>query len=158
MEGSLWQCPSYRDRLQSSPFPSTFHDLAQLLLLSHFSHVRPHRHRIDWLDLLTIQGTLKSLFQHHNSKATILLCSTFFMVQLSHLYMTTGKAIALAIWTFASKVVSLLFSMLSRFAIAFLPRSKHLFISQLQSLSTVILEPKKIKSVTLSIFFSIYLP
>ena len=83
--------------------------------------------RIDWFDLLVVQGTLKSLFQHHNSKASILRHSAFFMVQLSHPYMTTGKTIALTIWTFVSKVMSQLFIMLSKFVIAFLPRSKHLF-------------------------------
>ena len=107
--------------------------------------------RIDWLDLLAVQGTLNSLLQHHSSKASILQCSAFFIVQISHLYMTTGKTIALTIWTFVSKVMSLLFNMLSRLVIAFLPRSKCLLISWLQSLSAVILEPKKIKSVTVSI-------
>ena len=106
--------------------------------------------RMDWLDLLTVQGTLKSLLQHHSSKTSILWCSVFFMVQLSHLYMTTVKTIALTIWTFVSKVISLLFNMLSRLVIAFLPRSKCLLISWLQSPSAVILEPKKIKSVTAS--------
>ena len=96
--------------------------------------------RIDWLDLLSVQGTLKSLLQHHSSKASVLQYSAFFMVQLSHLYMTTGKTIALTIWTFVGKVISLLFNMLSRFVIAFLSRSKHLLISRLQSLSTEILE------------------
>ena len=107
--------------------------------------------RIDWFDLLEVQETLKSLLQHHSSKASVLWCSAVFMVQLSHPYMTTGKIIALAIWTFVSKVMSLLFNTLSRLVIAFLPRSKHLLISWLQSPSTVILEPKKIKSVTVSI-------
>ena len=107
--------------------------------------------RMDWLDLLAVQGTLKGLFQHHSSKASILQCSAFFMVQLSHLYMTTGKAIALTRRTFVGKVMSLLFNMPSRFFIAFLPRSKCLLISWLQSPSAVILEPKKIKSVTVSI-------
>jgi len=105
---------------------------------------------MDWLDLLAVQGTLKSLLQHHSSKASILQCSAFIMVQLSHPYMTTGKAIALTRWTFVGKVMSLLSNMLSRFVIVFLPRSKCLLISQLQSLSTVILEPPK-KSVTVSI-------
>ena len=109
--------------------------------------------RMDWLDVLTIQGTLKSL-QHHSSKASILLCSGFFMVHLSHLYMTTGKAITLTIPTFVSKMMSPLFSMLSRFVIALLPSSKHVFISWLQSLSLVILEPRKIKSVTVSLVSS----
>ncbi|CAN0470004.1 unnamed protein product [Rangifer tarandus platyrhynchus] len=99
--------------------------------------------RMDWLDLLAVQGTLKSLFQHHSSKASILWCSAFFIVQLSHPYMTTGKTIALTRRTFVGKVMSLLFNMLSRFVIAFLPRSKHLLISWLQSPSAVVLEPKK---------------
>ena len=111
---------------------------------------------MDWLDLLAVQGTLKSLLHYHSSKASILLHSAFFVVQLSHLYMITGKPIALTRWTFVSKVMSLLLNMLSRFAIAFLPRSKHLLISWLQSPSTVILEPKKIKSVTVSIFLHLF--
>ena len=102
--------------------------------------------RMDWVDLLAVQGTLKSLLQHHTSKASILQHSAFFIVQLSHPYMTAGKTIALTRWTFVSKVMSLLFKMLSQFVIAFLPRSKHLLISWLQLPSTVILEPKKIKS------------
>ena len=105
---------------------------------------------MDWLDLLAVQGTLKSLLQHHSSKASILQDSAFFIVQFSHPYMTTGKTIALTGWTFVSKV-SLLFNMLSRFVIAFLPRCKHLLISWLQPPSIEILEPKKIKSVTVSI-------
>ena len=107
--------------------------------------------RMDWLDLLDIQGTLKSLVHHHSSKASILKCLAFVMIQLSHPYMTTGKTILLAIQTFVSKVMSLLFNMLSRFVIAFLPRSKHHLISWLQSPTALILEPKKIKSVTVSI-------
>ena len=107
--------------------------------------------RTGWFDLLAVQGTLKSLLQHHSSKTSILRCSTFFVVQLSHLYVTTGKTIALTIWTFDGKVVSLLFNMLSRLVIASLPRSKRLLISWLQSPSAVILEPKKIKPVTVSI-------
>ena len=106
--------------------------------------------RMDWLDLLAVQGILKSLPQHHSSKASILWCSAFFTVQLSHPYMTTGKTIALTRWTFVGKVMSLLFNMLSRLIIIFLPRSKHLLISQLQSPSSVILEPKEIKSDTVS--------
>ena len=106
--------------------------------------------RIDCFDILAIHGTLKSLLQHHNSKALIFWCSTFFMIQLSHLYMTTGKIIALTIQTFVGKVMSLLFNMLSKFVIAFLPRSKSLLISWLQSPSRVILVPKKIKSDTVS--------
>ena len=105
--------------------------------------------RVDWLDLLAVHGTLKSLHQHHSSKASILWCSAFFIVQLSHLYMTTGKTIALTRWTFVNQVMSLLFNMLSRLVIAFLPRSKCL-ISRLQSLSVVILEPPKMKSLTVS--------
>ena len=100
--------------------------------------------RMDWLDLLAVQGTLKSLLQHHTSKASILLCSAFFTVQLSHPYMTTGKTIALTRWTFVGKVMSLLLNMLSRLVITFLPRSKHLLVSWLQSPSAVILEPPKI--------------
>ena len=107
--------------------------------------------RIDWLDLLSVQGTLKSLPQHHSSKASILWCSAFFIVQLSHPYMTTGKTIALTRWTFVGKIMSLLFNMLSSLVIAFLPRSKHLLISWLQSPSEVILEPPKIKSLSVSI-------
>ena len=106
--------------------------------------------RMDWLDLLAVQGTLKSLLQHHSSKASIFWCSAYFTVQLSHPYMTTGKTIALTRWTFVGKVMSLLFHMLSRLVITFLPRSKHLLISWLQSPSAVILEPKKIKSGTVS--------
>ena len=107
--------------------------------------------RINWLGLLAVQETLKSLFQYHSSKASILQDSAFFIVQLLYPYMTTGKTIALTRQTFVGKVISLLFNMLSRLVIAFLPRSKHLLISWLQSLSTAILEPKKIKSVTGSI-------
>ena len=110
--------------------------------------------RIDWFDLLAVQGTLKSLLQHHSSKASILQHSVFFMVQLSHPHMTTGKITALTIWTFVGKVTSLLFNTPSRVVIAFLPRSEHLLISWLQSPSAMILEPKKIKSVTVSIVSS----
>ena len=110
--------------------------------------------RINWFDLLAIQRTLKSLLQHHNLKSSVLRCSAFRVIQLSHLYMTTGNTIALTRWTFVSKVMSQLFNMLSRFVIAFLPRSKSLFISWLQSPSTAILEHKKIKSVVVSIFSS----
>ena len=106
--------------------------------------------RMDWLDLLAVQGTLKSLLQHQSSKASILQCSAFFIVQLSHPYMTTGKTIALTRWIFVGKVMSLLFNMLSRSVIAFLPRSNCLLISWLQSPSAVILEPQKIKSDTVS--------
>ena len=105
-------------------------------------------YRMDWLDLLTVQRTLKSLLQHHSSKASILWCSAFFTVQLSHSYMNTGKTIALTRRTFVGKVIFLLFNMLFRLVITFLPRSKHLLISWLQSPSAVILEPPKIKSDT----------
>ena len=104
--------------------------------------------KMDWLALPAVQGPLKSHLQHHSSKASILLHSAFFIVQLSHPYMTTGKTIALTRWTFVDKVMSLLFNMLSRLVITFLPRSKCLLISWLQSPSAVILEPKKIKSAT----------
>ena len=106
---------------------------------------------MDWLDSLAVKRTLKSLLQHHNSKALILWCSAYFIVQLSHPYMTTGKIIALTRRTFVGKVMSLLFNMLSRFVITFLPRSKCLLIPWLQRQSAVILEPPKIKSVTVSI-------
>ena len=101
--------------------------------------------RMDWLDLLAVQGTLKSLLQHHSSKASILQCSAFFTVQLSHPYMTTGKTIALTRRTFVGKVMSLLLNLLSRLVITFLPKNKRLLISWLQSPSAVILEPRKIK-------------
>ena len=106
-------------------------------------HVGLISFRMDWLDLLAVQGTLKSLLQHHSSKASIHWCSAFFIVQLSHPHMNTGKTIALTRWTFVGKVMSLLFNTLSKLVIAFLPRSKHLLISWLQSPSAVILEPKK---------------
>ena len=105
---------------------------------------------MDWLDLLSVQGTLKSLLQYHSSKASILQHSAFFIVQLSHPYMTTGKTIALSRQTFVGKVISLLFNMLSRLIITFIPRSKCLLISWLQSPSAVILDPSKIKSATVS--------
>ena len=106
--------------------------------------------RKDWLDHLVVQGTLKSLLQHHSSKASILQLSAFFIVQLSHPYVTTGKTIALSRWTVVGKVMSLLFNMLSMLVIAFLPRIKHLLITWLQSPYAVILGPKKIKSVAVS--------
>ena len=109
--------------------------------------------RVDWFDCLAVQGTLKSLCQHHSSNASILWHSAFFMIQLSHPYMTTGKTIALIRWTFVGKIMSLLFNMLSNLAIVFLPRSKHLLISWLQVPSAVTLEPQKIKSVTVSIVY-----
>ena len=111
----------------------------------HISHSNEHpgliSFKMDWLDLLAVQGALKSLIQHNSSKAPILHRSAFFIVQLSHPYMTSGKTIALTRWTFVGKVMSLLFNMLSRLVITFLPRSKHLFISWLQSPPAVILEP-----------------
>ena len=113
--------------------------------------------RMNCLDLLAVQGTLKSLLQHHSSKASILWCSAFFTVQLSHPYMITGKTIALTGWTFVGQVMSLLFNILSRLVITFLPRSKHLLVSWLQSPSAVILEPRKTKSVSFHCFPS-YLP
>ena len=109
--------------------------------------------RMDWLDLLAVQGTLKSLLQHHSSKASIFHFSAFFIVQLSHPYMTTGKTIALTRWTFVGKIMSLLLNMLSRLVVTFLPRSKRLLISWLQSPSAVILEPPKIKSYLLFLLF-----
>ena len=112
--------------------------------------------RIDWLDLLAVQGTLKSLLHQHNLKASIFQCSDFFMVQLSHPYMTTGKTVDLIMQTFVSKVMTLLFNMLSRTVIVFLPRSNHLLISWLQSPLAVILEPKKISYCFY--FFPFYLP
>ena len=111
----------------------------------------PISFRIDWFNLLAVQGTLKSLLQHHSSKASVLRCLALLIVQLSHPYVTTGKIIALTRWTFVGKVMSLLFNMLSRLVIAFLPRCKCLLISWLQSPSVVIFEPGKIKSLTVSI-------
>ena len=113
--------------------------------------------RMDWFDILAVQGTLKSLFQQHSSKASIICHSALFMVQVLHPYMTTGKTIALTRWTFVSKVTSLLFNTLSRFVIAFLPRIKCFLILWLQSPYAIILEPKKINSVTVSIVTP-YLP
>ena len=114
--------------------------------------------RMDWLDLLAVQGALKGFLQHHSSKASIVWHLAFFMVQLSHPYMTRGKIIAVTIQTFAGKVMSLLFNKLSRFVIAFLPRSRCLLISWLQSPYAVIWEPKKVNSVTVFTFCPIYLP
>ena len=120
-------------------------------------HQRPISFRMDWLDLLAFQGTLKSLLQHHCSKASILQCSAFFIVQLSHPYMTTAKIIALTRWTFVGKVMSLIFNMLSSLVITLLPRSKHLLMSWLQSPSAVTLEPRKIKVSHCFHCFPIYL-
>ena len=121
-------------------------------------HPRLISFRMDWLDLVAVQGTLKSLLQHHNSKASILRHSAFFLVQLSHPYVTTGKIIALTRRTFVGKVMSLLFNMLSRLVITFLPKSKHLLISWLQSPSAVILEPPKNKVCHCFHCLLIYLP
>ena len=114
--------------------------------------------RMDCLDLLAVQGTLKSLLQHHSSKASIFRCSAFFTVQLSHPYMTTGKTRALTRWAFVGKIISLFFNKLTRLVIIFLPRSKRLLISWLQTPSAVILEPPKIKSATVSTISTIYFP
>ena len=124
------------------------HEVAKILEFLSFSNIPSKEHpglifRMDWLDLLAVQGTLKSLLQHHSSKVSILQWSAFFMVQLLHPYTTTGKTIVLTRWIFVSKVMSLLFNMLSRLVITFLPRSKRLLISWLQSPSAVILEPQK---------------
>ena len=140
---SNYLIPCYPLLLLPSIFPSISPSNEYLGLISF---------RIDWFDLLAVQGNLKSLFQHHRSKASILWHSAFFMVQLSHPYMTTGKTIALSRRTFVSKVLSLILNTLSRFVTAFLPRSKCLLILWLQSLSAVILELKKIKSATVSTF------
>ena len=162
----------------SSPFPPAFnlsqhqglfqwvnssHQVAKVseFQLQHQSFqwtLRMISFRMDWLDLLAVQGTLKSLLQHHSSKASILQCSAFFIVQISHPYMTTGKTIALTRSTFVGKVMSLLFNMLSRLVITCLPRSKHLLISWLQSPSAVSLEPPKNKVWHCFHCFPIYLP
>ena len=134
---------------------SSSHQVASFSITPSNEHSGLISFRMDWLDLLAVQGTLKSLLQHHSSKASILWCSAFFIFQLSHPYMTTGKTIALTRWTFVGKVMSLLFNMLSRWVITFLPRSKRLLISWLQSPSAVILEPRKNK---VSHCFPIYLP
>ena len=126
---------------ESFPVSQFFTSGGQRIAVSASASVLPINSQF-WLDLLAVQGTLKSLFQHHSSKASILWHSAFFMVQLSHLYITIGKAIALTRWTFVDKVMSLLFNMLSRLVIGFLPRSKRLLISWLQSPSAVILEAK----------------
>ena len=141
--------------LLTSVFPSIWEKLWVPLCIkwpdSALASVLPNEHselisfRIDWFDLFAVQGTLKSLLQQHSSKASILQQSAFFMAQLSHPYLTTGKTIALTVWTFVGKVLSLLSNVLSRLVIAFLPRSKHFLISWLQSPSAVILQPKKIK-------------
>ena len=151
MSKSLWLCGLQHARL---PYPSLSPGLCFSISLSS-EYSRLVSYRIDWFDLLAVQRTLKSLLQHHSLKASILWHSALFRVQLSNLSMTTGKIIALAIWAFVGKVMSLLFNVLSSFVIAFPPRSKHLLILWLQSSSAVILEPRKIKSATVSIFFPI---
>ena len=143
--------------LQSFPASGSFPDLLYIRWPKYWSfnfNTSPSNEysglisfRIDWFDLLAVQGTLKSLLQHHSLKASVLQCSAFFMVQLLHPYMTTGKTIPFTIWTFFNKVMSLLFNTLSRFVTGFLPRSKGLLISWLWSPSALILEPKNIKSV-----------
>ena len=130
------------------------HQVTKVLELQHQSFQWIFRN--DWFDLLALQGTLKSLLQHHSSKASILQCLSFFMVLLSHPFTTTGKTKVLTIQTFVGKVISLIFNFLSRFIIAFLPRSKRLSILWLQSPSAVILEPRKIKSLTVSIFSHLF--
>ena len=153
-------CPQSLPASESFPNESTLHMRWPKYWSFSLSNSRSKEYsglisfRMDWLDLLAVQGTLKSLLQHHSSKASILWCSAFFIVQLSHPYMTTGKTIALTRGTFVDKVMSLLFNMLSRLVNNFLPRSKHLLISWLQSPSAVILEPRKI----VSHCFPIYLP
>ena len=154
---------TFSSRLQSFPAPEVFPTESVLWIRRpkycsfNFSISASNEYsglisfRMDWLDIVAVQGTLKSLPQHHSSKASILQYSAFFILQLSHPYMTTGKAIALTRRTFVGKVMSLLFNMLSRLVITFLPRSKCLLISWLQSPSTMILEPPKIKSLTISI-------
>ena len=155
----------FSSSLQSFPASGSF-QISQLLATGgrsigvfSFSIIPSKEHpglisfRMVWLDLLAVQGTFKSL-QHHTSKASILQCSAFFIVQLSHPYMTTAKTIALTRWTFLGKVMSLLFNVLSRLVIVLLPRSKSLLISRLQSPPVVILEPPKIKSVTVSHLFA----
>ena len=145
----LWR--EEHGRLQSMGSQRVGHDWAtSLSLFTSKEHPGLISFRMDWLDLFAVQGTLKSLLQYHSSKASILWRSAFFTVQHSHPYTTTGKTIALTRWTFVDKVMSLLFYMLSMLVITFLPRSKRLLISWLQSPSAVILEPRKIKSATIS--------
>ena len=148
----------------SFPVSQLFTWGGQSIGVSALASVLPNEHpglisfRMDWLDLLAVQGTRKNLLKYHSSKASIFQHSAFFTVQLSHPYMTTGKTIALTRWTFVGKVISLLFNMLSRLVITFLPRSKRLLISWLQSPSAVILEPSKNKNPTVSTVSPIYFP
>ena len=146
-------CPTLSDPTDCSPPGSSIHEIFQARVLewgpsNKYSGVISFR--IDWFDLFTVQGTLKRLLQHHSSKASIIHCSAFFMVQLLYPYITMEKTIALTRQTFVSKVMSLLFNMLSRLVITFLPKSKRLLISWLQSPSAVTLEPRKTKSATVS--------
>ena len=136
-------CPSIRDFSKESVLPIEWPKYWSFSISPFNVYLGLTFFRIDWLGLLAVQGTLKSLLQHHSSKASMIRCSAFFMVQPSHSYMTTGKTIALTRWTFVGEVMSLLFNMLSRLVITFLPRSKRLLISWQQSPSAVILEPKK---------------
>ena len=152
-----FSCPQSLPASESFPVSQLFASGGQSIGVSALASVLPKNTQpgpisfgMDWLDLLAVQGILKSLLQHHISKASILRLSAFFTVQLSHPYMTTGITIALTRWTFVGKVISLLLNMVSRLVITFLPRSKHLLISWLQSPSAVILEPSKIKSDTIS--------
>ena len=157
-------CPQSLPASGSFPMSQLFAWGAQSIRVSASTSILPMNNpgliscRMDWLDLLAVQGTLKSLLYHHSSKASIFRHSAFFTVQLSHPYMTTGKTMALTRWTFVGKVMSLLFNMISRLVITFLPRSNCLLISWLQSPSAVILEPTKIKSDTASTVLTIYLP
>ena len=149
---SLLLLPSIFPSIRVFPNESVLHIRRPKYWIFSFSLSPPHEYsglisfRMNWFDLLAVQGTLMSLLQQRSSKVSILQCPAFFIVQLSHPYMTTGKSIALTTWTFVGKVMSLLFNMLSRLVITFLPRSKCLVISWLQSPSAVILEPRKIKS------------
>ena len=159
----FYSCPQSFPESGSFPMSQPFPSDGQSIRVSASTSVLPMNtqdwfpFRMDWLDLLAVQGTLKSPFQHHSSKASILRHSAFFIVQLSHPHMTTGKTIASTIRTFVAKVMSLLFNMLSRLVIPFLPRSKLLLISWLQSPSAVILEPPNL-SQPLFLLFPIYLP
>ena len=156
-------CPLLLQHQGLFQWVSSSHQVAKLLVLqlqhqSFSEYLGLISLRISWFGLLPVQGTLKSLLYHHSSKASVILCSAFFMIQLSHPYMTTGKTIALTRQTFVDKVMSLVFNMLSRLVITFFPRSKSLLISWLQSLSAVILEPQKDKVWHCFHCFPIYFP
>ena len=140
------------------PMSQYFASGGQSIGVSASASVLPMNFLCGLTGVISLFSEALSRVQHHNSKVSVLQCSAFFMIQLSHLYMTTGKIVVLTIWTFVSKMMPLLFNTLSRFVIALLPRSKHLLISRLQTLSAMILEPKKIKSGTVSIFFPFYSP